>query len=549
MDTGTDTASAMRPDADSVPRHDRTAGLLRSGLALSALAVPAVCVAQAPPVPGNAGALPALAAVPEGGAGGDAGKPAWVVTPRMSVTETFTDNAVVAAGGPRQSDQITQFSPGIRIGGSSGRLRASIDYALNYLVNARGTSPNRTTNSLNATGNLEAIERWLYVDMSGIVTQQNISAFGAQTAGTATTSANTTETSTFRISPFVRGNLARVADYEVRLSHAETRSGANELGNVTTDEFIVRLRGLVAPVGFGWALDASTQNVAYSGGATNRNDLVRATLNYRLNAEFQVRGSVGSESNNYTNGQTQNGPTHGYGADWTPTERTQVSVFREKRFFGDSHTLSVNHRMPFTVIRFVDTRSITTTPPSQTGAGQGTYYDLLFAQLANAYPDPVVRAQQVSAQLAQSGIAPTATVTNGFLASTATVNRRQELSFVINGLRNTVTYTLFQSDQESIGAAGIVASDFSTTNRVRQRGMSSNFSHRLTPLTALNVLSSWTNSESAGGLSTTTRVMNVNVTTRLGAKTSANVGLRATRTDGAAAYRENAVLTSLTTTF
>jgi uncharacterized protein (PEP-CTERM system associated) len=174
---------------------------------------------------------------------------------------------------------------------------------------------------------------------------------------------------------------------------------------------------------------------------------------------------------------------------------------------------------------------------------------MLFAQLANSIPDPVARAQQVNAQLQQAGISPTAAVTAGFLTSQATVRRRQEFSLVLNGLRNTVTYTFFQSEQQSVRTTAVVADDFSTATSIKQRGMSSNFSHRLTPLTTLNALSSVSRSDGNTGQSTTSRVFNLNASTKIGIRTNASIGLRATRTDGVTPYRENAMLATVTAQF
>lgn len=507
---------------------------------------------QAPPAPGAGqvtGNPGALTAVPADGAKTDpTPRRAWAIVPRMSATETFTDNAVVTAGA-RQSDQITQLSPGVRVEATTGRLKAYADYSLNYFTSAKGTQASRTTNSLNSFGTFEAIDRWLFLEASGVITQQNISAFGAQTAGTATVSTNSTETSTFRLSPYVRGRLANFAEYEARYTLSDTRASSALASGVKSNEASFKLRGLSVPFGFGWSVDGSHQEVAYGNGRRTDADLVRAILSYRFDPQIQVRASLGAESNNYSSATKESRSTFGYGADWSPTERTQLSVFRERRFFGNGHTITFNHRLPLTVFRFTDTRDVSVLPNQMANVGLGTYYDMLFAQLANSIPDPVARAQQVNAQLQQAGISPTAAITAGFLTSQATVRRRQEFSLVLNGLRNTVTYTFFQSDQQSVRTGATVADDFSTATSIKQRGMSSNFSHRLSPLTSINALTSVSRSEGNTGQSTTSRVFNLNATTKIGIRTNASIGLRATRTEGVTPYRENAMLATITAQF
>ena len=124
---------------------------------------------------------------------------------------------------------------------------------------------------------------------------------------------------------------------------------------------------------------------------------------------------------------------------------------------------------------------------------------------------------------------------------------------VLNGLRNTATYTLFQTDSQSIGATTLtgVPDDFSRSTAIKTRGMSSNLSHRLTPVFSLNALSSWSRvSGMSTGLTSTQKLFNFNVSGKLSPRVTASVGLRRVVSEGdQAAYRENAVLGSLSAQF
>lgn len=490
-----------------------------------------------------------LALCGAGGAWAQAETPrSWLIVPRVSATQTFTDNADLSAVG--QAEQFTEISPGVRAQVNTARLKAYVDYALRTFVAAQDSRRNHTQNALNASGTLEAWEKWLYLDASATVAQQSISAFGTASTGGANVNANSTETSTFRFSPYARGRLLGNSEYTLRYSRTETRSKTGALAGIVSDDYSAQIRGLVTGP-LGWVVDATQQSNAYSGGNTFRSERVTGRLTYRFDPELTAFVSSGSDKNNYGSSQSQSYTTFGWGFDWTPTERTKVAVSRERRSFGDSHSIALSHRTALTALRFSDTRNVSVVPNTTGSVTQGTYYDLLSTQLATLYPDPVARNQAVTALLQQSGISPTASITNGFLASQLSIQRRQELSLVLNGLRNTVTYTLFQADSQSIGNAGAATSDdLSLANTIKSRGMSSNFSHRLTSLTSVNMLSSWMrNVGTNGGLSTTTRVFNVTVSSRLTAKTTGSVGLRNTVSEGTTAYRENAVLGTLTATF
>jgi uncharacterized protein (PEP-CTERM system associated) len=478
------------------------------------------------------------------------GNRAFSVVPRLSSSFTFTDNVALSATS-RQSDQITEISPGVRVQANSARLKGSIDYSLNNYISAQDSTRNRTQNSLLASGTFEAVDKLLYLDASATISRQSISAFGTQSVSGANINANSTETSTFRLSPYVRGKIAGVVDYTIRFAHSESQSKSDLVSSSVTNDYLARFTGAIAGP-LSWSVDANRQTSQYGGLSSNKSDRVTGRLTYRYSPELSFFASVGTESSNYVAGTQETGTTSGYGADWVPSERTRLSMSRERRNFGNSHVINFSHRFPLTAIRFTDTRSVTVSPSQSGTTGQGTYYDLYFAQLASSVPDPVQRAQQVNTLLQQSGISPNAAITNGYLTSQATIQRRQEFAVVLNGLRNTATYTFFQTFSESAGAAAVPsADDFSRSPTVRTSGMSSNFSHRLSNFTSLNALSSWTRTTgSTDALKTTQRLFNLNVTTRFTPKLGGSIGLRSVVSDGSTtAYRENAVIGSLSAQF
>ncbi len=96
-------------------------------------------------------------------------------------------------------------------------------------------------------------------------------------------------------------------------------------------------------------------------------------------------------------------------------------------------------------------------PPCQISlatVGLGNIYDLLFSQMASSIPDQAARAIFVNNLLLQNGIAPNVQVNAGFLSSQVTVMRRQELSYVLLGVRNTLTLAVNRTRNDSLGTLG-----------------------------------------------------------------------------------------------
>lgn len=473
-------------------------------------------------------------------------QPAWIVKPRISLTETLTDNVNInrSATG-NQSDLVSEIAPGIRVEARSARLKAYFDYALRGQFYAQNSDSNRNQNSLNTFGTLEAIDNWLFLDFSGAIAQQSISAFGTQSTSNTTINNNSTETATYRLSPYARGQFGGLVDYTLRYNLSTTRSDANSVSDVDVSQWIGQLSGSTRFQGLRWSFDANQQSTQYSRGRKTDADLLRLMLTYTVAPQFRVSVSGGWESNNYASLEQETNTTHGYGFDWTPTERTKFSAFKEKRFFGDGHNLNFSHRFPRSSIQFSDTRDISVLPNQFTTIGLGSVYDLYFQQFASLIPDPVQRANFVNTLLAQTGVNPNAQVTSGFTTSQATVRRNQQLSIVLFGVRNSITLLANRNESQGVLASMSGIDAISQSNIVKQQGFGLNFSHKLSETSNLNLLGSRQESSGSGinTLKTTTTTYQANVSTKLGAKTTGSLSARRSEFDSSTnPYTENALV-------
>lgn len=562
-------ANQYRCKSKSVSRS-RKLVLAASLLGVAALEMPTAAHAQAQVpgaqgvqgLPGGAGLLgpgiPGGVPAPAARTGTDAGdaadlipKRSWSIVPRISLRETLTDN-VAPSSGVKRSDQITEVSPGVRIDANGARLKFFLDYQLRELLYAQDSDRRNTQNYLNSFGTLEAIENWLFVDVSGVVTQQVISPFRAQPASNVTVDPNRVETSRFRASPYIRGNFSGHADYELRYSRASTQSSSNLVADLDTEEWSGRLAGSNTQALVGWALEGSRRNIDYSNGRNNEADRLRALLSYRLGQDFRVSVSGGQEANNYASTTKETHDTHGYGFDWLPSERTRVSAFRERRFFGNGHTVSVNHRTPLTAFRFSDSRDVTALPNRLAIVGMGSIYDLMFTQLASSVPDPIERARYLENLLTQFGIPADTVVTQGFMTSRVVLQRRQEMSFALRGARNVLTLTGVRTESEGLGSIAGANDIFASARNIRQRGFSINLAHLLTPLSTLNVTASRQNTSTSSGstISTELKSLYVGVTSRIGPRSTASLGARRTLFDSPLIpYAEKALIASFTAQF
>jgi len=480
----------------------------------------------------------------------------WKITPSISVNETATDN-VGLTGQHRQNDLITDISPGINIVGTGDRVKLRFDYKLHNLYYANESSRNNTQNSLTTQGTLEALENWLFIDADAAIFQQSVSAFNSSTNSSVDTNNtnNSTETMTYRLSPYFKGRAGDFAEYQLRYNLGSSRSKAANSFDTDTRELSARLTGVTGQSKLGWVIDASTQKVEFGNGQDNQADRLRGVLTYQVDPQFKVSLIGGREANDYLSVDKESHSISGLGFDWAPTDRTQLSASRERRFFGNSNSINFSHRTAGTVWKYKESKDANASPNQQTAMGLGTYYDLFDSLLSSAIPDPATRAAYINALLLSNGISPTAQLQGGFLTSGVTLQHRRELSFALQGVRNTVTFAATRSESENLsqgaGTGLLTGTDFANFQNIRQRGISVNWSHKLTGLSTLTGSVSRLDSSGTGAsdLETREKMFTINFVTKLGPKTNAGLGARRIVFDGTTNYTENALTGTLSHQF
>ena len=474
--------------------------------------------------------------------GADPGpKRAVSIVPLVSVTETLTDNVRLSPVGEK-AELITEISPGIRITLDGARLKGYFDYALNGIFYARNSSPSQTQNALNTFGTLEAVDNWAFVDFSSSISQQAVSAFGTPSVDNTSVNANRTEVSNYRISPYLRGRLGATARYEARYSRAATSSDAAALSDVTTSDGVFKISGDSAFRNLGWLADASRQRIDFNTGRATEADRLNLGLSYAITPQLQVSANAGREANNYTSFDKKSYATGGFGVSWSPSPTTTLAASRDRRSFGNTHSVSFEHRTPRTAWKYTDSKGLSTTP-TQTGIASLAISDLLYSQYLAVEKNPVSRAQ-FDAILPLFGINPNARFNFGFLTSALSLQRRQDLSFALLGVRDTITFVATRSETSRLDTVVTgIFDDLTTSSLVRQRGLSVNYAHRLTPNYSLGVLASQQKTSGDSSLQDTTlRLVNVSVSGKVGKRAAASVAVRhVVSSSRTVPYVENAI--------
>ena len=487
------------------------------------------------------------------------------IVPRVSVTETFTNNVRLSNVNP-QSEAITEIRPGIRVSSNGGRIRGTIDYSLSEVVYANNTSGRRSLNNLTASGTMEAVDNWAFVDFSGNVGQQSISAFGTPSSGGLLSGGNSTETSVYRITPYLKGRVGGSAEYEARYGITSSTSRSAAVSDVDQRDLSVRVNGGQLRYGLSWGFDASRQSTDYSGGRSTSGSVLNTRLQYALDERWGAYVRLRRESNDYAlaNGQSSNFVAFGVswrpnpelsvnvdqdnrgftglGINWAPSRRTSVAITRDGRLYGATHSIALAYRTPLTAWTFSDSRSASSTPATGPGLQSVSLYDLLTSQFAATESDPIKR-EQYDAFLLANGIKPGLTAVGGFLSSSLSVQRSRQMSFALFGARSTLTVVYSRSQNSKLDTLTTAVDDFLTATEVSQNGLSANYSYRLTGRSSLSLGATRQSSSGNNGVAgTSSRSLNVNLSTQLTRETSASVGARRVVFDSATnPYSETSV--------
>jgi uncharacterized protein (PEP-CTERM system associated) len=478
-------------------------------------------------------------------AGADGLPRTMALEPSVSVTQSFTDNHDASPGG--ESDAITRLTAGVGFRGRTGALRGFLDYSLSSVSYARHSDRNNLQNALNANLSAELIDNRLQLVTAASISRSAISAFGVQPGSGSDANANTTEVRSLQITPTLRGVLGPGLRYTASLGHSISRAVDTDRGDSAATSANLRIEPAdIAQLG--WSLDASHQSSAFKQGRESQTDRLVGGLRLNLDAlDLQLNANGGTESTNLVSQETQRHNNWGVGLLWTPSPVTRLSADMENRFFGRSHAVSLEHRMPRTIFRVRSARSLST-PGDQAFGLMGPAADLFNSLLLSRFPDAVQREGAVRALLNSAGITdPNRIISAGFLQSATTVQDVQEISAAWNGLRDVAVVTLSRTKSRRADSLTTAIDDLSQTDSVALTSLSLNLSHRLNPRSSLTLSLAGLRSMGEGlAQSSRTTTVELLLTTQFTPESTGSVLMRRGRyRTGQQSYDENAVVASL----
>jgi hypothetical protein len=104
----------------------------------------------------------------------------WTIVPSIQVNETLTDNLYLSSSSNKTGDLVTGITPGISIKGEGSRAKPASRTTVIPSNSISGRAPEETTEFAEGdSARLRPIEDFFFIDATGTISQQYLSAFGA----------------------------------------------------------------------------------------------------------------------------------------------------------------------------------------------------------------------------------------------------------------------------------------------------------------------------------------------------------------------------------
>jgi uncharacterized protein (PEP-CTERM system associated) len=482
----------------------------------------------------------------------------WKVTPSLSLTETYTDNATLASDANKRAQWVTEAMPAIRIDGQNQRMQVSANARSSFFSYSNGRPANARRNGVayDAAGHLKVIDELLYVDARANGGTRSVSAFGPDDAGiNRFTRENRTELTNWSISPYLVRRFGNFAVATLRYSHDSVNADETRFGSSEADSVSLNLASGRAWRDIGWNLRYAHQDVATDlfGDTSSENAL--AGLSYRVHRTLKLTATAGYDTYDYgAFGGRTSGPSWSAGFAWNPSARTAVEMSAGRHFLGNTGSLLAAHRSRHTVWRASYADTVTSTRQQFSQGEQIDTAALLDGLFAVTIPDPVARRQAVQDYILLAGLPPTQGQEINYLTNRYFRQKQAQASFAYNMRKHGAVATLYANERVALSSgqadSELLGSQlFGLNDNVRQFGASAAYSYRLNARSSASAtLSASRHRSLTTGIEADQKALRLGMTHSFSRKLFGTVELRHLRGDrglSGVGYTENAISATL----
>ncbi len=254
----------------------------------------------------------------------------WDITPRLSVAEVYSDN-INLDDNDKESDLITEITPGLSVHGQGGRLSVDFDYQLQNTIFIDNSDANGSFHQLSADATAELAKDLFFLDASSSMGQAIIDADETFSVGNLNTAGNRTDFITYSLSPYLQPHFGGYADATLRYTYSDIAydEGASDGAQDRFDASIVSGRKF-GPLS--WSANYEFADVERDDSSDERFENADASARYRINDQFSLV-AYGGYSNDelQTTEAIENGSYWSLGAFWQPSRYYSIEATKGER--------------------------------------------------------------------------------------------------------------------------------------------------------------------------------------------------------------------------
>lgn len=473
----------------------------------------------------------------------------WTIVPSVGASETYTDNVNLAPKPFAKSDYVTEVTPSVSVVKNGRHLKVDATYAMQEIAYAEKNAAARFTQQLHADAKAELIEDLFFLNSTASVSQQNISAFGAQPTNNIYATGNRTSVRTYSISPYLSHTFDAFATSELRYAFDSVAANAGGLSSSRSDTVSSHVNSGPAFRILGWGLQYSDQKIHYPAAKSVELGTISGNLSYLIAPELKLTATAGYDRNDYA---TLGGSTKGYswstGFDWTVSQRTSLVATVGHRYYGDTFSLAATTRSRTTIWDLSYKEAVTTTQ-SQFGLpatiDTSSYLNQL---LSGTISDPTQRQQAVNNIIQNAGLPSSLASSTNYFTNSVFLQKQLQASVALISPKTTLVLSLFDVHREPLSAPQNTGISFGN-DKTNQLGGSALLSRRLSAHTSANVSLLATRVESvSSGRVDHNQTLRLGLTKQFSPRLKGTVEIRRNQGESSQAgvgYRENAIATFL----
>ncbi len=252
----------------------------------------------------------------------------WKITPKFTVSETYSDNINLAPSGREKGAFVTQLIPGVSIQREGARNKFNLDYQMQNLSRSSEDNNIEVFHQLETDSHLEIARNVLFLDLDASINQQNTTNFSSSANDNISGRGNRTNVTKYGFSPYWTPHFAGHVDGDVRFKYRKLMTDNGQSSDTENLDYSVRFKSGRRFSRVTWLVEYIKRDELRDNADDVKFQDALLELRGHINRHFSVFTRIGHSKNNFqtTTGTNENGFFYSVGGRWKPSERLSLEA-------------------------------------------------------------------------------------------------------------------------------------------------------------------------------------------------------------------------------